>query len=475
MTAAARLRSTPALLAPYAAVVLAYVVFRREMLDEGWYLLAGRLAWRGEVPILDFAYFQAPLLPYVYGAGQHWAPGILAGRLTAAACALAAGGIAVDWARRLAGGAAAAWTAALLAACVYFVSHFPLALTYGPAALLLVAAARAAWSGRVVSAVLLATAAAGVRVSLAPCVPALAAYAFARSPRGRPDAVRLALACIPAAAGILAAGFHLERVWFCLAGYHLDGAGAAERIRAAGTSVGGALLLAAPLAAAAASRPRPLVWLLAVLFAANLVPRTTAAYYQSVLVPLACVLGGVRLAAAPRPWGLAAVALLLALQIRGVAGSAVLVRDPASGMPSARLAPLREAGAELRALAGSAEARVWTLAPAIAVEAGLDVLPGTEMGIFAVQPHWTDERCARFGVVNPAMLRESIERGVPEVVVVTPLDAARLGGADGPVLRALRGRYRFAARWEGIGQFDGPTLAFVRDPAPRNHGPAPRN
>ncbi len=456
MTAAARVRPALALAAPYAAVILAYVAVRRGMLDEGWYLLAGKLAWRGEVPILDFAYFQAPLLPYLYGAGQQWAPGILAGRLTAAACALAAGWIAVDWAGRLGGRAAAGWTAALLAACVYFVSHFPLALTYGPAAFLLVAAARAAWSGRIIAAVLLATAAAGVRFSLAPCLPALAAYAYARSPRGPSRAPRLALACLPAAAGLLAAGLHLERVWFCLAGYHLDGAGAADRVRAVATSLGDAALLAAPLlVAAAAARPRALVWLLTALFAANLVPRTTAAYYQSVLVPLACVLAGARLAAMPARRGFAAVGLLLALQIRGVAGNDVLA-------PPARLASLRDAGAELRALAGSGHARVWTLAPAIAVEAGLDVLPGMEMGIFAVQPGWPRARCERFGVVNPEMLRDSIARGAAEVVVVTPLDAARLGGTEGPVLQALRGRYRFAARWDDLGQFDGPTVVFVR-------------
>ena len=38
--------------------------------DEGWYLYASRLVLDGELPYRDFAFFQAPLLPYVYGLAQ---------------------------------------------------------------------------------------------------------------------------------------------------------------------------------------------------------------------------------------------------------------------------------------------------------------------------------------------------------------------------------------------------------------------
>src|SRR5919201_503325 len=36
--------------------------------DEGYYGLAAKLAFQGEIPYHDFFYTQAPLLPYVYGA-----------------------------------------------------------------------------------------------------------------------------------------------------------------------------------------------------------------------------------------------------------------------------------------------------------------------------------------------------------------------------------------------------------------------
>ncbi|MDW8268066.1 MAG: hypothetical protein RMN24_02775 [Anaerolineae bacterium] len=40
-------------------------VYREVNLDEGWYLWAARLVYEGQIPYRDFAYPQAPLLPYV--------------------------------------------------------------------------------------------------------------------------------------------------------------------------------------------------------------------------------------------------------------------------------------------------------------------------------------------------------------------------------------------------------------------------
>jgi len=34
--------------------------------DEGYYVSAARLVWEGKIPYRDFAYPQAPLLPYIY-------------------------------------------------------------------------------------------------------------------------------------------------------------------------------------------------------------------------------------------------------------------------------------------------------------------------------------------------------------------------------------------------------------------------
>lgn len=72
--------------------------------DEGWYLYASQLVYRGELPYLDFAYFQTPLLPYVYGLFQHLTgPGILTGRFTSLVFSLALAALTTSVARRLGG------------------------------------------------------------------------------------------------------------------------------------------------------------------------------------------------------------------------------------------------------------------------------------------------------------------------------------------------------------------------------------
>lgn len=79
--------------------------------DEGWYLYASNLVYQGQRPYRDFAYFQMPLLPYIYGLFQWLAgPSILVGRLTSLLFSLAAAGLSMLIARRLAGGLAAAIT-----------------------------------------------------------------------------------------------------------------------------------------------------------------------------------------------------------------------------------------------------------------------------------------------------------------------------------------------------------------------------
>jgi hypothetical protein len=51
--------------------------------DEGWYLYAARLASEGRMPYRDFFFTQGPVMPYVYGALRGlWSPyGVLGGRL----------------------------------------------------------------------------------------------------------------------------------------------------------------------------------------------------------------------------------------------------------------------------------------------------------------------------------------------------------------------------------------------------------
>jgi hypothetical protein len=72
-----------ALLVTYLGIAACYVAFGRVNHDEGWYLYAARRVYEGALPYRDFAYFQAPLLPFVYGLPQQlFGGGLLVGRLT---------------------------------------------------------------------------------------------------------------------------------------------------------------------------------------------------------------------------------------------------------------------------------------------------------------------------------------------------------------------------------------------------------
>ena len=67
----------------YIIFSIVYLLWGRLNADEGWYLYASRLVFKGQIPYRDFAYTQAPLLPYIYGIPQAVVhSSILVGRMT---------------------------------------------------------------------------------------------------------------------------------------------------------------------------------------------------------------------------------------------------------------------------------------------------------------------------------------------------------------------------------------------------------
>jgi len=91
--------SSAALAGGAALVLYAFSVwFGNLNQDEGWYLYAARRVSEGAMPYRDFFFTQGPVMPYVYGAlSRFWLPhGVLGGRLVTVAlgvlgCVLAAG------------------------------------------------------------------------------------------------------------------------------------------------------------------------------------------------------------------------------------------------------------------------------------------------------------------------------------------------------------------------------------------------
>jgi hypothetical protein len=108
-----------------AAVILASIVGRPNA-DEGWYLHAGRRVLNGDLLYRDFAFTQAPVLPYMYGSVQRALPGprLRLGRATSCAFLLAAAWAGRALARRVAG-ESAGWLA------LVFILASPDLLYYG--------------------------------------------------------------------------------------------------------------------------------------------------------------------------------------------------------------------------------------------------------------------------------------------------------------------------------------------------------
>lgn len=153
--------------------------------DEGWYLYAAQMVQDGQLPYVDFAYTQAPLLPFVYAGLNALTPahGVLNGRVLTLALGLCSALFAAFAAKQLAPKGRrteAAWLClCLLLLNSYQLYFFSVVKTYsltafflmGGFALLSVAEPKRSIPGLLVAGILFACAA-GTRVSAVMALPA---------------------------------------------------------------------------------------------------------------------------------------------------------------------------------------------------------------------------------------------------------------------------------------------------------------
>ncbi len=146
--------------------------------DEGWYLYSARQVAEGKVPYRDFAFTQAPVLPFVYASALSWVErwGIAGGRLFTVVLGLAGILLASALAARLAApdrrGLSAALAFMLISGNVYQSYFTTVVKTYSLCALFLVVGlyllswvkANRDWPAALVAGALLALAA-GTRIS----------------------------------------------------------------------------------------------------------------------------------------------------------------------------------------------------------------------------------------------------------------------------------------------------------------------
>jgi hypothetical protein len=496
-----------------AAILIWLVFYRAVNLDEGWYLTASRSVYDGRLLYRDFAYTQAPVLPYVYGLTSILPGGPLyAGRVLTLLFALAALYLAGRTARRLAGPRAEILTLLLFASSLYAVAFYTYTATYALTALCIALAVNVAVEQpreqlRNVVATFCICLAVGVRLSAVAALPPLLLFLAWRSRRrGRAfGTVSLTAALTLAAISLpfmLAAG--PQTVGYNIFGFHTDRMLPEWQVAVSRNAVRETvqafplMLLAAGAALAVTLRParaqdtalrdhrslRAVVLTLLAMSAGmavvHLVPRTAGGYYNALQAPLLALAGGVTLAPlaqslgqrARRPWvrGTLAVLALSVLLVNGVVQFRLLQAQAIIARPPFRqVEQVRKAGAYLAAHTPPGEPLI-TFNAHLALEAARPVPPGFEMGIFSYRPTWTTEQATRNHAVNNEMLHALLSRGEMPVAL-TSFDLQTLYGDTDRLLATLNEQYRWTKSVPRFGPFfDEVRLYFP----PQHDAPTPQ-
>ncbi len=468
--------------------------------DEGWYLLASLRVMAGARPYLDFAYTQSPVLPYVYGPVQVLlGQGVLVGRITSLILETSAMLMCMSVAWRLAGGRAAlvvalAWGLnPYLAYFAVVVKTYPLTLFFTSAALfVLLGRPQVPWRAGVAAALL--ALAAGTRLSAMAALPAL----WLLSARRR--TLRPAMACALTVLALVFLPFALQEpgnTWWNLLGYHISRYRGLEPLYALWLKlhalwvtlrvfvfpVGAMLLLRAAVGAGQltvlarsswAHKPeQDFLWgALVLVFLSHFIPGGAFEDYQVIVLPylsvlLALLLGrgmdGMAGPALRRFHGrLAGLLLLGALLCRGVNWL-----DMSGGSPP--LAELEQVANSVRQHAG--DGMLFTLHAPVAVQSGVEVYDGLEMGVFSYNPDTAPRRVHELHLLNDETVMEKLEDPRTTVVVLCesdfrfdgshhPLDQEKQEGFRRQVLALLDGRFVRVLSLEKWGQFKEPVAVY---------------
>lgn len=479
-------------LALFMVQIIFLVLFRQVNLDEGWYLWASKLVYEGKLLYRDFAFTQTPVLPYVYGLFQLvLGEGLHQGRIITAIFAilmfltsgLVANRIGGIWAQFI------CW--ALLVTSLYSNAFYSYSATYALTAFLVVLAIYLALDPpsikyRNAAAVICLVLAVGTRLSAIVALIPFVAYLIATSEDRRRSGIEISSAIL--LSFILLFGPFLamsgKNMLYDIFGFHIDRMTFELRIqtmrRSVGESIGDFLvpmilsiggLFAWAVGTSRADNRR--VWIrhslpelfvgsIAVaLFVVHLVPQTTSSYYNSLIVPLLSILGGVilirafsaleKLHAHTSRWaGYVLLTVVLALNVFLQAHTLLrydLIRFPLKN----QIEIVRTAARFLNeALPGSGT--LLTFDTHLALEANMEVPSGFEMSIFSYRPAWTTPRSRQYRVVNNALLLEALRSGA-DAVAMTTFDLDLLYGERELLLNTLHNHYRWAKTVPGFGPF----------------------
>lgn len=483
--------------------------------DEGWYLYASQQVYRGKLPYLDFAYFQTPLLPYVYGLFQYLAgPSVLVGRLTSLTLSVGLAGLTVLIARRLGGDLAA--IVALL--CLGVSADFMRVGSYANNVILSAFLAmlgtwwlRGDWSKRSVQ--ILATAcwslAVLARLSFAPALAMVVGFILWHHRRrvvaAWPAVVTPGLVLLAGLGRFVVASF--DHTYFNLVASQLGrrhqvdlplssvaGVSNLELVLASTLLYASALAIILTFGAASlwyasrshlqqppeAQQSKRLVLLIGLLvpvvYLPNILPGDIYPTYLASPYPFACILAGWLVARLKRERRWPSLILV------GGAGLAIVLVTMISGIYLSIIISWQNPGLkQLQALSAYVESSsdpsrpLFTFETALAANTGRAVTPGTAMSYFSYFPKFSTDQATHYRVVNDALLSEQLTRREADVVLLTDFDVRRIRDPGSP-LRAgpvaltqaqlfaffpeLEGRYWLAKTVANYGEWDNHLYIF---------------
>lgn len=488
--------------------------------DEGWYLYAARLVHEGQLPYVDFAHTQPPVLSFTYGLAwplvARW--GVAGGRLFTAGLGLAGALLAAVAACRLAPpqrrGSAALLAFALVALNAYHSYYTTIVKTYAlcgfflaaGVALLTVERGRLGRLAAYLAGVALALAT-GTRISAGVMVPIAVAGLWCVRARRPGDWVRLGIGA--GVTGLLLVAPFLwlapDNFLFGVLAYHTGRrtdnwvtwlvyrAGFMSRFVQAyfvpvSVAVGTAAAWWFDRAGATRRAPDAGAWLRRTAWAgvaAGTLLHVTAAVpyedYQVILAPLAAV----ALAAGIATWLPSAkaerwvVAMVVLVSIGASFSSPVNQSWFVSGRDriwwrlkeKPHLQVLRETAARVRVLAGG-NRLLLTQDTYLAVEAGLHVPRGLELGPFSYYPAYDTATARARHVLNRELMETLLRAGVAPVAAVSgygltvasPAVAELPAEAQRRLRDVLSERYVPAGTVKPFGQADSTLELFVRKP-----------
>lgn len=477
--------------------------------DEGWYLYASQLVYRGELPYLDFAYFQAPLLPYVYGLIQYMVgPNVLAGRITSLALNVCLAGLTSLVARRLGGNLAA--IIALL--CLGTSADFMRVGSYTNNTILSVFLAMLGtwwllgdWSARRVQVFGIGCWSLAVlaRLTWGPALALLVGFILWRHRRR----VAVAWPAVVTPALILAAGLgyfafaSFDRTFFNLIAAQLarqnqfGGAlNPANGISELELVLGPVLLYLPALMIVLTlgpiflwntlRRPRqrsdrtqpdqPLVLLIGLLipliYVPHILPGDIYPTYLASAYPFVCILAGwlaTRLSQEKQlpSWAMVGVnglAISLAVLMSGIYTSIIV------SWQNPQLTQLQTLSAYIESITAPTD-RLLTFETVLAANTGRFVTPGTAMSYFSYFPRFSKDEAIHYRVINKALVSEQLAHQEAQLVLLTDFDVHLILESTNPsrvepvaltqsqlfrLFPELKGRYALAKTVDNYGEWN---------------------